>query len=339
MAHPDTHPTLMDIANLKDPEGGLMAVAEILNEVNEITPEMVMIECNNGTSHRTGTRTGIPQPTWRKINAGVQVTKAHTAPATFSTGRMEDFAEIDKVLADLESNKAAYMATESSAHIEGIAQEFADSIFYASESTEPEAITGLANYYNDLSAESADNIIDAGGTGSDNGSIWLVGWGPTTIFGIYPKGLMAGLEMDDLGEDVLENAGGVTGARMRIYRVHFAFNTGLAVRDWRFAVRIANIDKSDLSLVYDAGAFSTGAHLPNLMFQAMRLIPSFGLVRPAFYMSRDMATTLAQQTVAIGQNGLLRTEEVGGSQRFTERFNGIPVRRCDALSANEAQVT
>lgn len=332
-----TNPTLLDIANASDPSGRISAVAEILNETNEINLDAVWVEGNLPTGHRTVLRTGIPQPTWRRFNEGIQPSKSTTAQVTFNTGMLEALSEVDCALADLNGNTSQFRVLESRAHLEGMSQELADAVIFGNEATQPEGITGLAAYYNDLSAESADNIIDAGGTGSDNRSIWLVGWSESKTACIYPKGSKAGLQMTDMGKVVVENADGNNG-RMLAYRTHFRQDAGLKVPDWRFNVRICNIDVSLLTNVYTAGAFTAGANLPDLLFQAMRLVPNLGMVRPAFYMSRDIATWVARQTVAIGQNGLISTARVSGDQRFTERFHGIPMRRVDVLAADEARV-
>ena len=173
-------------------------------------------------------------------------------------------------------------------------------------------------------------------------------WGGSTIFGIIPKGSIAGLQVHNKGQVTIEDIDGA-GGRMEAYRVHFKWDAGLVVKDWRFAVRIANIDKSDLTRVYKStdGDFSTSANLPDLMFQAMRLVPNLSMGRPAFYMSRDIATWVSRQTMSIGgMGGLITTDamsadasDVAGKQRFTERFHGIPMRRVDALAADEAEIT
>lgn len=334
-----TNPTLLDLANVTDPDGSISSIVEILNEQNEMLEEMSWIEGNLPTGHQTTIRTGIPTPTWRKLNAGVAPTKSSSVKITHNTGMLEAFAEVDVALADLNNNTAEFRLQEDRPHIEGMNQEVQDTLFYGNEGTEPEAFTGLAPHYNDLDAESGDNIIDAGGSGTDNASIWLVVWGPMTIHGIIPQGSKAGLMVEDLGKVVIQDASnGSNTGRMMAYQSHYRWDVGLAVRDWRYAVRIANIDKSALSVVFNSGVFaSPSAHLPNLMFQAMRRIPSLSMGRAAFYASRDIWTTLQQQATAATQGSTLTSENVGG--KFVEKFMGIPLRRCDSLSADEAEVT
>jgi len=333
------NPTLLDLAKVTDPDGKIATVAEILNETNEILEDMTWIEGNLPTGHRTTTRTGIPAPTWRKLYGGVQPNKSTTVQVTDSTGSLEAYAEVDKKLADLNGNTSEFRLNEDRPHIEGMNQELADTLFFGDEASEPEAFTGFGPRFDDLSGpENADNIIDGAGTGSDNNSIWLIVWGPNTVHGIVPKGIKAGLSVTDKGQVTIEDASdGSNTGRFEAYRTHYSWDAGLTVRDWRFVVRICNIDLSLLTRVYTSGAFSTGAHLPDLMFQALRLPPNLSMGRPAFYMSKDLITWVGRQTAAAVQGSTLTTEMVGG--KMVTSFMGVPMRRVDVLAANEARVT
>lgn len=326
------NPTLLDLAKRMDPDGKIADIVEILNETNEVLDDMTWKEGNLETGNRTTIRSGIPAPTWRKLYEGVQPTKSTTVQVTDNTGMLEAYAEVDVALADLSNRTAAFRLSEDKAFIEGISQELADTIFYGNEGTEPEAFTGLAPRFNSLSAENADNIIVGGGSGSDNASIWLVVWGEN-VHGIVPKGSTAGLKMTDKGIVTIEDADG-SGGRMEAYRTHYRMDCGLTVRDWRYIVRIPNIDRSLL-----AKAHGSGADLPDLMFQAMRLVPNLNAGRPVFYMSRDVATMVARQVAVDGASTFLTADDNQGTERWTERFHGIPMRRVDALAGDEATVS
>lgn len=331
MASATTHPTLVDLAKRSDPDGKIAAIAEILNETNEVLTDMVYVEGNLPTGHRTTVRTGIPAPTWRKLYGGVQPTKSTTAQITDNTGMLEAYAEVDKALADLNGNTSAFRLSEDTAFIEGISQELADTLFFGNEGTEPEAFTGLAPRFNSLSATNAENIIDGGGTGGDNNSIWLIVWGPNSVHGIIPKGSKAGITMEDKGQVTIENIDGL-GGRMEAYRTHYRVDSGLTVRDWRYIVRICNIDKS--SLTKDA---ATGADLADLMHSAIDLIPNLSTGRAAWYMSRRMRTYVRKQAANLTKNSTLTMSSVGGTNQVS--FSEIPIRRVDVLSADEARVT
>ena len=328
-----TNPTLLDVMKATDPDGSIAVVAEILNETNEILQDMTMVEGNLPTGHMTTVRTGIPAPTWRQMYGGVQPTKSTRTQITDTTGMLEAYAEVDKALADLNGNSNAFRLSEDRAHIEGMSQEAANTLFSGDESLDPEKFTGMNARYNDRSAANGDNIIDGGGTGNDNASIWLMGWGPNTLHGIYPKGSMGGLQVNDKGQVTIEDAsGGSNTGRMEAYRTHYRWDIGLTLRDWRFCVRIANIDRSNLTA--DA---ATGANLPSLMFEAMELIPNLNSARFGFYMDRQLATKLRQQSAAGVANSSLTVTQVGGVP--VTDFNSVPLRRTDALAVDEAQVT
>ena len=331
-----TRPTLLDVASRTDEKGNVIAVAEVLQETNEVLDDMVWQEGNLPTGHKSVVRTGYPAPTWRKMYGGVQPTKSTTTPVTDTTGMLEAYAEVDKALADLNGNTAEFRLSEDKPHIIGMNEEMTDTLWYGNESTEPEAFTGFSPRFNSLGVENSDNIIDAGGTGTDNASIWLICWSSETCFGIYPKGSTAGLQSDDKGQVTIEDIDG-NGGRMEAYRTHYRWDSGLCVKDWRYVVRICNIDKSLLSTVYTAGAFATGAHLPELMFAAIERIPNMSIGNCAFYMSRDIRTKIRQQAAAATQSSTLDVSEVGG--KIVTSYHGVPLRRVDALAGDEARIT
>lgn len=327
-----THPTLLDVAKRLDPDGKVAAIVELLNQSNEVLDDAVWLECNDGTGHKTTVRTGLPAPTWRRIYQFVQPTKSTTAQVRDNTGMLEAYAEVDKALADLNGNTAAFRLSEDSAFIEGMNQEQADTIFHGNEGTEPEAFTGLGPRYNSLSAANGQNIVNAAGD-SDRTSIWLVGWGPNSVHCLYPKGSKAGLTVEDKGQVTIDSLGnGVASAgRMEAYRTHYRWDSGLSVRDWRYVVRIANIDQA--ALTSDA---ASGAKLIDLMTQALERIESLSNVRPAFYMNRTLRSILRRQIVSKVVGSTLTMEQVAG--KFVTHFDGVPVRRVDKLVSGESAV-
>lgn len=321
-------PTLADVASRMGQDGKIdPLIVEILSETNEILDDAAFIEANGFTEHKTTVRSGLPQSTWRLLNYGVQPSKSKTVQVKDSMGMLENYAEVDKALADLNGNKAEWRLSEERAFIEGMNQDMATTIFYGDSSINPERFTGLSARYNDgLNAENKRNIIDGGGTGSDNTSIWLVIWGSTTCHMIYPKGSAAGLQVRDLGEDtIIDGAGG----RYQGYRTHYKWDGGMSVRDWRYVVRIANLDVSNL----ESG--TGAADVLTLMARALHRIPNLRMGRAAFYMNRTVAEALDAQSLAKPTLAL-KTQELEG--KFWTSFRGVPIRTVDALLNTEARV-
>jgi hypothetical protein len=328
-----THPTLLDVANASGPDGKIAKVVEMLNQTNEILEDAVWIEANQTTGHITTVRTGLPAPTWRKLNYGVLPTKGHTAQVTDTLGNMEAYAEVDKDLADLNGNSDAFRLSEDRAHIEGMNQEMASTIFYGNDLIDDAEFTGLAARFNSLSANNADNIVRpaAGVDGTDNTSIYLIVWGPETAHMTYAKGLPSGLQVRDLGEVTLENApGGPTGGRMQAYRTHYKWTAGMTVRDWRYVVRI-QFNQEDLTR--DA---ATGPDLIDLLTDAVERIPSLGMGRPVFYANRRVRSFLRKQVRAAAGNTLTLENYAG---KPVVAFDGIPIRTVDALLNTETAIS
>lgn len=323
------NPTLLDLAKATDPDGSIARVVEILNQRNEVLEDMPWMEGNLPTGHRTTIRSGLPTPTWRKLYGGVQPTKSRRVQVTDNCGMLEDYAEVDKALADLNGNTEAFRISEDRAHIEGMSQEMAQTLFYGNEGSEPEAFTGLAPRFNSLSAENADNIIDAfSGSGGDLTSIWLIVWGENSVHGIVPKGSKTGVQMTDKGQVTIENADG-NGGRMEAYRTHYRWDCGLTVRDWRQIVRIANIDVSEL------GTIANTKNIINWMVQAAERVDNLGAGRPVFYMNRTIREKLRLGILEKISNNLT-WETVAGKRVMT--FDDIPVKRVDQILKTESRV-
>lgn len=331
-----THPTLMDVARRLDPNGAIDGIVEVLAETNDVLDDMVWLEGNLETGHRTTIRTGLPEPTWRKLYGGVQPTKSTTVQVDDQCGMLEAYAEVDRKLADLNDNTKEFRLSEDRGHIEGINQEFVNTLFYGNDSTTPEEFTGFSARFNDQTAANGDNILTSAAApdNSDNTSIYLIVWGANTVHGIYPKGMKGGLAVTDKGQVTIENIDG-NGGRMEAYRTHYSWDCGLCVRDWRYVVRI-QIDQEDLTS--DA---NSGPSLIDLMAEAIDMVPSINMGRPAFYANRRVRSYLRRQMmnkIASSTLTLEQLERPNGAFKRVPAVDGVPVHRCDALLNTEAAV-
>jgi hypothetical protein len=331
--------TLAEWATRLDPGGKPAAVIELLGQTNEMLTDMLWMQCNDGAGHKTTVRTGLPAATWRLLNYGVQKSKSSTAQVRDATGMLEAYSDIDKALADLNGNTAEFRMGEDMAFIEAMNQGMQGSVIYGNTAVNPERFTGLGARFSAIAgANNGVNIVDAGGTGSTNTSGWLIGWGQNTCHGLFPKGSKAGLQVRDLGEVPLYDANNNV---FQGYRTHFKWDCGLTVRDWRFVVRVANINVT-------SGAVTT-TNLVNYLISAVNKLPFIsaagnspppggtkpGQVNTVFYVNRTVRAALDQQAMAKTNNFL--TIETRDSKPYTA-FRGIPIRICDQLLNNEARV-
>lgn len=323
--------TLLDWAKRLGPDGKVPVIIELLSQRNEILDDMTFMEGNLPVGHRVTVRTGLPAVAYRLLNAGIVAGKSTTAQIDEQAAMLEAWSEVDVDLAKLNGNINQFRLSESKAFIEAMNQQFAQTLFYGNNGTAPEQFTGLSPRYSLSTAPNGDNVIKAGGAGSDNTSIWLIVWSDESVGGIFPKGSVAGLQHDDYGEQTLHNVGGVTGARMRAYQERWQWKGGIAVKDWRYAVRICNVDISDLN----AANVKT---IINFMEQALETVPELSSGRPAFYMNRTIRRFLRREIrESVGTGGGLTYDNVAGKRVLT--FSEVPVRRCDQLLNTEALVS
>lgn len=322
------YPTLADWAKTRDPDGKTAKIVEMLSQTNEVLKEMVFLEGNLPTGHQTTIRTGLPDVYWRLINTGVPSSKSRSAQITEGLGMLEARSAVDKDLATLNGDLGAYRLSEAQPFMEAMSQELASTLFYGNSASNPEEFNGLAVRYSSLSAGNAENIIVGGSSDTDNTSVWLVVSGPQTFHGIFPKGSKAGLVHEDLGEgDEFDGSNN----RFRAYMDRWQFKAGIALRDWRFVVRIPNIEVSAL-------VAENGADLTKLMAKAIHRIPALGMGKPMFLANRTVLQYLdIQRMKAVKDGGGVTYQNVDGENRMS--FRGIPVRLCDAIVNNEALVT
>lgn len=321
--------TLLDIAKTMDPDGKPAHVIELLSQTNEVLTDMTFIEGNLPTGHRSTIRTGLPTAIWRQLYQGVPPSKSIRAQVDDTCGMLEARSEVDKDLADLNGNSAAFRLSEAQAFLEAMNQTMAQTLFYGDTSVNPERFLGLSPRYSSSTALNGQNVIKMGGSSNANNSIWLVVWGPNTITGIYPKGSTAGLIHQDLGEiDAFDSSNN----RFRALADRWQWKCGIAVRDWRYAVRICNIDQTGIL------ADTTGATVKILeaMMKATARIPAMGMGKPVFYVNRTISEMLKIQAMNKSANALGLE---AGMNQVANSFLGIPIRMVDQLLSTEANVS
>lgn len=322
---------LIDIYKMQDGAGQYVEVIEMLKEMNPVLDDAIAVECNKGTTHLHTVRTGLPSVTWGKLYKGIPQSKSGKAQVEDVTGFVEGLSTIDKRLLELSTNEGAVRLSEAMSYLEAMNQEVAEKIFYGNNASDPEEFMGLAPRFNDLSAPNGGQIIDAGGTGSDNTSIWFVTWGERQCSLLYPKGTRAGVYREDKGEQRLtdENGNAYYG-KEELFRWH----VGLAVQDWRYVSRIANIDVSDMQ----DGSVALYDFMRKAYYKLQNRRVAGG--RLAIYCNRDVMEALdALATNAGSSDNFVRLKpvEIEGKEVLT--YRGIPIRETDALLNTEARVT
>jgi hypothetical protein len=332
--------TLTDWTKRIDPDGNVPVIGELLSQTNEILTDCVWREGNLPTGERVVIRTGLPDVYFRALNQGIPNSKSQTAQVDEGCAILEARSEVDKDLAMLNGNTAQFRLSEDTAFLESMNQTMAQTLFNGDPSTDPKRFLGLRYRYNSPSAGNGENIfrVEASPTNSSAcTSVYLVCWGDNTVYGIFPKGSKAGLVHEDLGEQTVYNGD----LRMQALSTRYQWKCGLVVKDWRYVVRICNIDTVDLTGLADvAGGLTTYKNVIHQMIQAIYKLPTMTAGRCAFYMNRTVHAAMSR--IAMEKSlGVMNIEQgvtqFGKPHSFLS-FMGVPLRKCDAITNTEVAI-
>lgn len=327
-------PTLVDVANMPD-MGDAGEIVNMLAQFNPILEDAPAYPCNKGTYHETTIRTGLPTPVWGRLYKGVPQSKGQRQQIKDTTGFLEALSSVDSRLIDVvekAEEKASLRLEEAEGHMEAMAQEMASGLFYHDLSVDPEKFMGLAPRFSLTTAENGGQIIDGGGVGADNTSIWDITWEKKACHLLYPKGYRAGIQREDKGQQRVVDG---NGNPYYIVEEMFTWHIGLVVRDWRYVTRVANIDVSDLTV--DASA---GADLIERMTQAYYKNYGRRLAtgRSYIYANTNIVKFLDFQSRNAVKNLFLTFKEAGPNAEEVLHFRGKPIRETDAILDTEAVV-
>lgn len=339
-------PNIYDVSSRMDPKGDIPVIAEMLSQHNDYRSDMPMKEANGFTFHEEVFRTSIPAGSWRQYNQGVPYGKSTTAKFRVGMAMLADWSQVDRSLARHSGNEAKFRESEDVAFLEGMSQTVAETFVYGNTTSNPAQFMGIAPFYNTVSvanAQNALNVIDGLGTGSSNTSLYLLGWGEETIFGVYPRGSKAGLNWEDQGTVV--PAFDSMGNRFPAYTSYFEEEIGLCPKDWRYGGRIANLDTTAAGLA--------GSNAPDLFALTRKLLmnlPTGGRttgisttdaphgdpsVRTVMYMDRTLRYWFDIQSIR-NRNVLLPPDQSAG--RAWSEYDGVPMKIIDQIVNTELRV-
>ena len=332
MANMATHPTLVDLASRLDPQGHIIPIAEVLAKRDPIIKLLKFKECNKSDGYLHAIRTGLPEATWRKLYQGVQPSKSTTTQVTDTCGNLEAYAEVDKDLADVNGNTAAWRMSEQKPFFAAMANQMAEAIFYGDADVHPERFTGLAARYNTLSAKTpvSHNVISAKdelgleATTGNVTSIFIVSL--DQFFGIYPKASKVGLQHTDKGQQTHKNA---DGSMYEVYQDHYKWQVGCALEDWRGCVRVCNIP------VKDGMIDLTADQLIKLLIKAKNRIPQDLRTNVHIFCAEEVLTAL-ELAAYDKSSSVVKIVEAAG--QFRTHFFDMPLEVSDSISLKEALV-
>ena len=336
----NTSPTIVDVAKRMDPNGAMMPVVEALQQRNTFIQTMGWKVGNTDTGHRVAARNSLPSIAWVRLNDFIVASKSTVDTYEENCGRLEGLSSIDVRVAEINGGTAAFRASEDDAFLSQMANTLESAFFYESPTVNPERILGLAPRLGATASKYGAQILkaDTAPVGSVQSSIWLVGWGDRSVYGISPRGQPTGLSMEDMGKVRTQDQ--ATGNVMYKWETMFTWRVGLCVEDYRFVVRISNIDMGRINATFTAGT----SDLVDIMIQAYYQIFDPTAVRLAWYCDRKVGAFLHRQAANKTANSSLTIDpapQLGAPGVFGKpmiRCLGAPIYVTDALTNTEAIV-
>jgi hypothetical protein len=324
-------------------KAGDMARAVVVNALRKISPvkaDANVITCNQGTKHKHMVLTGLPTAAWTALYEGIPQSKAGYTQVEDTTGMLQGRSSVDTRLLDISKDPEAIRMMYATPHLETMVQEFEKTFFYSDVSVNGRKFHGMAPRYSSLTqGKASSQIIDGGGTGSDNTSIWFVTWGDHATSLITPEGIPAGVQREDKGEQrTLDENLNPYYVKEEIFTDH----VGTAVADWRYNARVANIDVSDINTV-DVNDLMISAYYK---LQGTRTYdrstgdPQFDMGstgRTVIYMNRTVMARLDRQS-RDPNKGVRLTESEGIDGQMLTTWRGLPIRETDSILNTEARV-
>lgn len=333
-----TYWNLIDALKMQD-KAADAAIAEVLHIFTPFLKDANVQTCNKGTKHASMIRSDLPTVAFGALYQGIAQSKGIYTSVEDTTGFVEGLSSVDKRLLDLyptETGKLRMM--EAQGFLEAIAQTLASAIWYSNTNINGKQFHGLGARY---ATSSNPNVVLGGGSGSDNTSIWFVTHGDMQTSVIVPQGIPAGVQREDKGEQrVLDASNNPYYVKEEMFSQHM----GITVKDWRWNVRIPNIDVSDVT----AGTVRINALLRR-GYHKLHGTHAYQMDKPGqaspgrtvIYMNRTLYEALDAESVNRpgGTDNFIRLTpmEIQGEEVMSWR--GMPIRRDDTLLNTETLVS
>lgn len=302
----------------------MQRIVELQAQKNDIWQVMPFKPCNEGTKETVILREELPDIAWRMINKGVEAVKTGTKQASYTTGGKEAFAEVDERALQMNGYSNEWRLSENAGVQIALSNQMSETIFYGDEKINPAGFSGFGAHYYSLTGNGifSEQVIDAGGEGDNLTSLWIVSFGPDTVYGITPEKVPSGYRYKDNGRVQMTDP---NGKKFWGYQSQYNWDMGIAIRDPRYVVRLANIDVTQ----ENDGTFI------NKMITALDQIFDTDHGRTVFLCNRKVNTLI--NILAMNKaNVNLYIDDFAGKK--ITHFWGYPILRNDAILNTESQI-
>jgi hypothetical protein len=294
-------------------------IIELLRMTNQMLIDVPARQANNGTMNTTMQRMTMPAGEHRIYNQGVGKVATQTRVISERTANLAAYSDVDKDMADHSGDVAATRQSEAISIVKGMGLIQGRTLIYGQDS-KAEEFSGLFEQRNSLDDR---NVVNAGGTGNNLTSIYVVAIGPDLFHLIYPRGSSTiGIERADRGVvDVPDPSD--PSKRMPVYSEYFEAHYGLSIRAPDAVKRICNIPAS-----------MSGDDLVDIILDTRRRMPE-GAATYALYANIDVLIKLDK--TARDRANVTYTEADPWGKEVT-KIRDLRCRQMDVILNTEPEV-
>jgi hypothetical protein len=327
----DTSYTLAEVLKSYDPEGKLHHIIDVFSSKRPILEEGYWVNANNDNSHEMLRLSKKPSGAFTRINQGYDREGVATVPVTEPLAMIGSLFELDKRLADKQSNPGAWRAQRAKLHVQGMIENWNKKFWNGNMATDVKEVNGLLTRYTPVSAAAKTaNMIDCtafkGASGQEYYPVVIVSWGEDGVQLINPKDGKKTFWEDDRGlVDLMDS----DNKPFPGFRSYFNFQYGIGVGDERRIQRLFNVDANNILIKNTVPA----SWFEDVLIEAINKMPS--TENCAIYCGRQVMTGVMQR-LNSKSNVYFTPENVWG--RTMPTLWGIPIIRDDSLSVVESLI-
>lgn len=312
--------TLIEAVKRETKDGNIHKIAEVLVDNNAMLEDLPFREANDRITHTSVLRVSQPAGRTRRINQPVLPSASSTEKNRDVIEMIEDWSDIDEELVSQSGDPGALRASEDVAFVEGMSQTTASRMFYGNNDVDPDQMTGILTRLNAIDGEF---VVDAGGTGSDLMSLVILQPAIGQIYGVYPRGSQAGIQVRDHGERIKENS---SFERLVVWSTQFKNQFGIVVENPKCMAAIRNIESTGSSNIFNFEDVID-----------VKLSMKNGGKNAIIYANRKLFGQIKK--IALNRTNVnLTMDNVFGDGQMPV-IDGTPVRLADALTITESEIT
>lgn len=322
--------TLLDLAKLK----GVDTTEGVLELGQKIAPEIAAIPGRTiaGREFSLPVRTGRPKAGWRRTNEGTETGKSDYDFYNVSCFIASMQLEVDARVADVHPfGRETFLAEEMDGGTRTLFENISSQVYYGDQAND-KSFMGYEQFLKDPDGTILDSlVVDAGGTGANLTSVYLVNvGGPHGVKFVF-GGNGSFNDQEAWEKTKLKDS---SGNKYDGYENGLEFWIGLQLAP-NSVVRIANVDVGE--------AATTNQLTDQLIAKAIQRFPR-GFAPTHIFANKEARFSLQTTRSAVTQNSNSRIEGSPGSEGGhwapqPSDSSGLPIVETDGLLVGEAEAS